>query len=67
MPNPEYASGDEEVRDPVTDALPAVMCNPDLFDWMMRSGQGEAVDQEEIFRVMGQNPGIAGVVLNALK
>ena len=64
---PEYGSGDEEEQEPMTEALLAVMGNPELFDLMMRSGQGETVDQKEIFRLMGQNPRISGVVINALQ
>ena len=59
--------GDEEEQEPMTEALLAVMGNPELFDLMMRSGQGETVDQKEIFRLMGQNPRISGVVINALQ
>lgn len=64
---PEYGGNKEPELEPMTEALLAVMGNPELFELMMRSGNGEAVDQKDIFRLMGQNPAIAGVVLTALQ
>ena len=63
---PDYG-GTPDKQDPMTDAMLAMMSSPELFELMMRSGQGEDVDQTEMFRLLGQNPDVAGVVLNALQ
>nr|VFK17051.1 MAG: hypothetical protein BECKLPF1236A_GA0070988_101607 [Candidatus Kentron sp. LPFa]VFK32389.1 MAG: hypothetical protein BECKLPF1236C_GA0070990_101656 [Candidatus Kentron sp. LPFa] len=64
---PNYSEESRDELEPTTEAVLALMGNPELFDLMMRSGQGEEIDQKEMLRLMGQNPAIAKIIVNALQ
>lgn len=57
---------DHSQLDSNTEMMLALLGNSELFDLLSRAGQGEDVDQAELFRILARNPEASAPIIRAI-